>query len=107
MVANIDALGPIGTAAVVIALGACLGLWPVRKLVLMHEARNELRIGSAGYLRRFAGWSIVGLWAAAIWFCGTIIGDWYMTNDLTGAVARAEFRFRVLLQVLAAMADSN
>lgn len=37
----------------------------------------------------------------------TIIGDWYISGDLEGAMERAELRFWVMLEIISAVADSD
>ena len=56
----------------------------VKKLIRVHEAKHELKRGSAGFLRSVSGWSMIALWLMAVWFLATIIGDWGATGDLDG-----------------------
>jgi len=96
---------PYIAALAVFALGTAIGIAPVRKLIAVREAKHELKQGSASFLRGMAGWIVIALWVAAVWFLGTIIGDWAATGDLSGAIARAELRFYILLEILSALAD--
>ena len=90
---------------VLVGIGAAIGLPPVRKIIAVREAKHELREGSASFLRGIGGWSIIAFWIAALWFGGTIIGDWGATGDLEGAIDRSWLRLRILLEILAALAD--
>jgi len=90
---------------VVFALGTAIGIAPVRKLITVRETKHEMRQGSAGFLRGMAGWIVIALWIAAVWFFGTIIGDWAATGDLAGAVERAQLRLWILLELLSALSD--
>lgn len=96
-------LGPILSALVLLVIGALAGILPVRKLITVVEARHELRQGSASFLRGLAGWGIIAIWLLAVWFFGTIIGDWGATGDLDGAIARSGRRLETLLHVIAAV----
>ena len=100
-------MGPYIAALVLFAGSTAIGIAPVRKLIVVREAKNELRHGSAGFLRSLAGWSWIIFWLATTWFLATIIGDWGATDDLNGAIARAALRLRILLEILAAVADSD
>ncbi|MEO1640715.1 MAG: hypothetical protein AAFU41_15850 [Pseudomonadota bacterium] len=82
-----------------------LGIMPVRKLIEVREARHELKQGSAGFLRTVSGWSIILFWIAGTWFCATILGDWATYGDLDAAIDRGLIRLRILLEILAALAD--
>ncbi len=98
-------IGPLTAALAVLTLGTMIGIWPARKIIMAREARHELRIGSAGYLPSLAGWSVIAFWLMSVWFCGTVIGDWWTSDDLQGAMARAAFRLRLLLEVAASLSD--
>lgn len=98
---------PLLMAVPLLALATALGIAPMKKILVMREARHELRHGSAGALRALAGWSVIAFWAMAVWFLATILGDWQMTGDLDGALERAMLRLRVLLEIAAAIADSD
>lgn len=89
------------------AVSTLLGIYPMRKLIAVREAQHELRMGSASRIRQIGGWSIIAFWIMAVWFCATIIGDWGATGDLEGAVDRAWLRLRVLLEIAAALGDSD
>jgi hypothetical protein len=83
------------------------GVYPVLRLIRIHEAQHELKQGSASFLRSLAGWSIIAVWIGAAWFFATIIGDWAVTDDLAGAIDRAMVRLYVLLEILAMLAASD
>ena len=99
-------LGPVFAGLVLLLVGAALGIAPVRKLITVYEARHELRYGAASFLRGLAGWGFVAIWLIAVWFCGTIIGDWGATGDLDGALERSWRRAEILLRIAAAVMDS-
>lgn len=67
---------------------AVIGRVPVRKLIEVHEAKHELKHGSAGFIRTTSGWFVIVLWLAFTWFIATILGDWSATKDLAGAIER-------------------
>lgn len=96
---------PVIGAAVLVLAGGAAGILPMRKLIQMHEARHELKHGSAGFLRTMSGWIVIAIWAAAIWFVASVLGDWWATQDLSGAMARGLRRLEILLHILAALAD--
>ena len=100
-----DALGPILAAILFIGIGASLGMYPVQKLIQIQEAKHELKQGSASFFRTTAGWMVIMLWLAAIWFVMTITGDWWATGDLDGAIERSGRRLQLLLRILAALGD--
>ena len=77
----------------------------MRKLIQIREAKHELKQGSAGYLRSISGWFFVGAWLLITWFCATITGDWWATQDLEGALVRSGHRLRIIIEVLAALLD--
>ncbi len=93
-------------AAGLLVAGTLIGIWPMRKLIVVTEAKHELKHGSAGFLRSVGGWAVIAFWLMAVWFFATIIGDWGATGDLEGALARAELRLYVLLEIAAALSDS-
>jgi len=94
---------PALAAVGILALGTLIGVWPTQKLIRVKEAQHDLRQGSAGWLREIGGWIVVVLWLAAIWFGGTIIGDWAATGDLGRALERSLLRLQILLEILAAL----
>jgi hypothetical protein len=89
------------------ALSTLFGLGRVVKLIQVYEAQHELKRGSAGWIRTVSGWSMIFIWLGATWFAATIIGDWGVTGDLAGAIDRSWLRLRVLLEILAALAESD
>ncbi len=95
-------LGPIVTGFLLIAVSTCVGVYPIKKLITIQEAKHELKHGSPGFLRSFSGILIIALWFMATWFFATIIGDWYNTDDLAGAISRSRHRLEILLRILAA-----
>lgn len=88
-------------------VSTAIGVGMVRKLIQVQEARHELKRGSAGFLRTISGWSMIALWLMAVWFFATIIGDWGATGDLDGAIERGWLRLYVLLEIAAALLDSD
>ena len=101
------ASGPFLSALALCVLSTAIGIMPVHKIIQVREAKHELKQGSAGFLRSIGGWSIIFLWFGAVWFLATIIGDWGATGDLAGAWERGQIRLRVLLEILAALAESD
>ena len=100
-----DTLAPVLFTALIVGVATVLGTFPVRKLIQIVEAKHELKQGSASFLRTMSGWVIIALWLATTWFMTTITGDWWATGDLDGALARSSDRFRILLEVLAALSN--
>ncbi len=98
-------LGPILVAAITIGIGAVIGMYPIQKLIQIQEAKHELKQGSASFFRTTVGWMVIVLWLAAVWFVMTIIGDWWATGDLDGAIERSGRRLRLLLTILQAIGD--
>lgn len=91
-----------------LAAGATLvGIAPMRKLIQVREARHELRQGSAGRLRTVSGWSVIAFWLLTTLYLATIVGDWMVTQDLGGAVDRSMIRLRIILEILAALSESD
>jgi len=93
-------------ALALFGISTWIGTIPVLKLIRMREARHELRMGSANYLRGLAGWSVIAFWIMATWYFATIIGDWGVTGDLEGAFERSQLRLRILLEIALILADS-
>lgn len=100
-------LAPVVSGFVLLALFTGIGMVPMVKLITVREARHELRQGSAAKIRNMGGWAIIAFWLMAAWFCGTIIGDWGVSGDLAGAIDRSWLRLRILLEIAAALVDSN
>lgn len=98
-------LGPLLAMIVLIGLAAGIGTQPMKKLIQMHEARHELKHGSAGFIRTMSGWFIIVLWLAATWFFASILGDWWAFGDIGAAIERSLLRLELLLHILAALAD--
>ena len=103
----IEFLGPPLTVLGLMVAGTGLGIPMIRKLVMVYEAKHELKHGSAGFLRNLAGWSMIGIWLLAMWFVATIIGDWGATGDLDGALARSWLRLQIVLEIAAALMQSD
>ncbi len=99
--------GPLIATLVLMGLSTLIGMTQVVKMIKIHEAKHELKHGSAGFIRSIAGWSMVAFWVMAVWFAATIIGDWGVTGDLEGAMDRAWLRLRILLEIAAALAESD
>ena len=89
------------------ALATLIGVGMIRKIITVYEAKHELKQGSAGFLRSISGWSMIAFWVMGTWFFATVFGDWAASGDLEGAVDRAWLRLRVLLEIAAAIADSD
>ena len=88
--------------------GATLvGVTMIRKLITVYEAKHELKHGSAGFLRSISGWSLIAFWIMTTWFFATVFGDWAASGDLEGAIDRAWLRLRILLEIAAAISDSD
>ncbi|QGX98184.1 hypothetical protein EI983_07785 [Roseovarius faecimaris] len=102
-----DLSAPILSALVLMAVSTLLGMAQIRKMIRIHEAKRELKHGSAGFIRSISGWSIVAFWAMAVWFIATVIGDWGVTGNLEGAMDRAWLRLRILLEIAAALAEHD
>ncbi|WP_375281315.1 hypothetical protein [Pseudooctadecabacter sp.] len=98
-------LSPVIAALALIAGSAVLGILPVRKLIQVREAKHELKHGSAGFIRTTSGWIVIAIWLALTWFVATILGDWSVTGDLSGAIDRGWLRLQILLEILAALGD--
>lgn len=98
---------PYLSALVLLALSTAIGMIPMKKLIQVQEAKHELRQGSAGAIRMIGGWAIIAFWLMATWFFATILGDWSVTGDLSGAIDRSMLRLRILLEIAAALADSD
>ena len=101
------ALEPFLAGCVLLVIATGIGILPVRKLIKIHEAKHELKQGSAGFIRTISGWAIIAFWLMATWFIATILGDWANTGDLQGAIDRSWLRLRILLELAAALADNN
>lgn len=99
--------GPLIATLVLFAASTALGMAQVTKMIRIHEAKHELKQGSAGFIRSIAGWSLVAFWVMAVWFCATVIGDWGSSGDLSGAMDRAWLRLRILLEIAAALAEAD
>ena len=100
-------VAPALATLALIAFGTLAGIPAVRKLIVVYEARHELRHGSTGWLRSIAGWSIIAFWLMTTWFLATIIGDWGATGDLEGAIGRSWLRLRILLEIALAVMESD
>ena len=100
-------IGPLLAGLALFALSTGIGMWQVAKIIQIREAKHELKQGSAGFLRSISGWSVIFIWFGLVWFAATIIGDWGATGDLQGAIARGWVRFQILLEILAALAESD
>lgn len=100
-------LGPLLATLALLALSTAIGIRPVVKLIRVYEARHELRPGSAGRIRSISGWAVIAFWLMATWFFATIIGDWHVTGDLSGAIDRSWLRLRILLEIAAALGDND
>ncbi|MBN7786679.1 hypothetical protein JYP51_17255 [Ponticoccus gilvus] len=93
--------------ALTLALSALLSTGAVRKMIEVYEAKHELKQGSAGFFRMISGWSRIGFWLLITWFIATVLGDWHRTDDLAGAIDRAQLRLYLMMEILAALAESD
>lgn len=100
-------LGPLIATALLFAAATAIGIVPVVKLIRVYEAQHELRHGSAGWLRAISGWSVIAFWLGGTWFVATILGDWAVTGELEDAIDRSWLRLRILLEILAALAEAD
>ncbi len=101
----VNSFGPFLALAVLLVLSSLFGVRPMRKLIQVREAKHELKHGSAGFIRTTSGWFVIVLWLAFSWFGATVLGDWWATGDLEGAIDRGLIRLEILLEILAAFGD--
>jgi hypothetical protein len=101
----LNPLGPIIAVLLLICLAASVGVYPIKKLIKVQEAKHELKHGSPGFFRTMSGWIIIAVWVAAIWFLATIVGDWWAAGDLNAAIGRSGRRLELLLRILVALTD--
>jgi hypothetical protein len=101
----VTSIGPLIATILLICSAAALGLYPIRKLIQVREAKHELKHGSAGFLRTMSGWIIIAIWLAAIWFIATILGDWWAFGNLDAALVRSLRRLELILIILEALGD--
>ena len=99
--------GPFWATLALFAISTAVGMVQVVKVIQIREAKHELKQGSAGFLRSVGGWSLIFIWFGGVWFLATIIGDWGVSGDLAGAWERGQLRLRILLEILAALAESD
>lgn len=95
------------STALLLAAATWTGIAVVQKLIQVHEARHELKLGSAGFLRMIGGWFWIGIWLLATWFLATICGDWYRSGDLSGAVDRSMLRLYVIMEIAVALSEAD
>ena len=103
----LDLAAPALAALLLLACATALGVPAMRKMIVVYEAKHELKHGSAGWLRSIRGWSLVAFWLMTTWFIATIIGDWGVTGDLEGAIDRGWLRLRLLLEIALAIMESD
>ena len=96
----------LATLALLIA-ATVIGVPAMRKLIIVYEAKHELKHGSAGWLRSLRGWSLVAFWLMTTWFIATIFGDWAVNGDLEAAIDRGWLRLRTLLEIAMAIMESD
>lgn len=99
--------GPALAGLALLAVSTAAGIPMIRKIVMVREAKHELREGSAGFLRTIAGWSVVAIWVLVTWFFATIIGDWFMNGDLGGAVERSTRRLQIVFEIVISLMALN
>ncbi|KIC48632.1 hypothetical protein [Tateyamaria sp. ANG-S1] len=90
-----------------LAAATVVGIPAMRKLIVVYEAKHELKHGSAGWLRSLRGWSMVAFWLMTTWFIATIFGDWAVNGDLEAAIDRGWLRLRILLEIAMAIMESD
>ncbi len=100
-----QSVAPIVSTLFLICLAAPIGIYPIRKYIQIQEAKHELKHGSAGFIRSFGGWIIIAIWVAVVWFIATILGDWWASGDINGAIERSGRRLEVLFRIISAMSD--
>lgn len=100
-------LAPIIAGLTLFGLSGAVGMINIVKIITIYEAKHELKQGSAGFIRSISGWSLVVIWILVTWFLATIIGDWAISGDLERAVARAELRLYVMLEIIFSLLDSD
>ncbi|WP_299653586.1 hypothetical protein [uncultured Tateyamaria sp.] len=103
----LDLAAPALATLSLLAFATALGIPAMRKLIVVYEAKHELKHGSAGWLRSLRGWSLVAFWLMTTWFIATIIGDWGVNGDLGAAIDRGWLRLRVLLEIAMAIMESD
>ena len=103
----VSLIPPILATLALMITATVVGVPAVVKLIKVREAKHELKHGSAGFIRSVAGWAMIAFWLMATWFVATIIGDWGVSGDLDGAIDRSWLRLRILLEIAAALGDSN
>jgi hypothetical protein len=103
----LDQFLPYISGAVLFGISAVIGIVPIRKIIVMREAKHELKHGSAGFLRSTSGWMMIVLWLMATWFVATILGDWASFGDLGRAMDRGMLRLQILLEILAALGSDD
>ncbi|MEM1276159.1 MAG: hypothetical protein AAGH74_06525 [Pseudomonadota bacterium] len=101
----ISSLTPEIATLLILCTASILGIYPIKKLIDVKEARHELRHGSPGFLRTISGWTIIVVWLVTTWFLATITGDWWATGDLEGALQRSGRRLELVLRILAALSN--
>lgn len=100
-------IAPILATLWLLIVSGSLGMIQIRRRIEAHEARHELRTGSASQIRRIISWTAFALWLMATWYFATIIGDWAVSGDLGGAVERSLLRLRILMEIAVALGDSG
>lgn len=98
---------PALATLVLLGLATAIGVPAMRKLIVVYEAKHELKHGSAGWLRSLRGWSMVAFWLMTTWFIATIFGDWAANGDLEAAIDRGWLRLRILVEIAMAIMDSD
>ncbi|WP_299686851.1 hypothetical protein [uncultured Tateyamaria sp.] len=100
-------IGPVLGGLALLAASTAFGIPMIRKIVTVREAKHELRAGSAGFLRSIAGWAVVVIWLLATWYVATIVGDWFATGDLGGAVERSMRRLQIVFEIVISLMALN
>lgn len=98
---------PALATVALLVIATAIGVPAMRKLIVVYEAKHELKHGSAGWLRSLRGWSMVAFWLMTTWFVATIFGDWAVNGDLGAAIDRGWLRLRILFEIAVALMDSD
>ena len=100
-----ESLLPVLTGVILVLVTAYLAIGPIRQFVESREAAHELRQGSVSYIMRVGLWLKLTLLLMALWFAGTVVGDWYVSGDFFAALARSMHRFEILLRIAVELQD--
>jgi len=100
-------VAPALSALGLMLIATAAGVPAMRKLIMVYEAKHELKEGSAGWLRTLRGWSLVAFWLMITWYVASIIGDWGVHGDLGDAIDRGWLRLHILFEIAMAIMESK